>query len=182
MPDQLTPRQWYGLFDSHEKTHTLSFVLAPMRWVLSSPQVNLRWRRVRFGQANKCSVPRTTRGVYSFVVHPTVTGQPTGAYVFYVGKVGAPDNTRGFHDRYREYLGELATDDPVRIQIALGLEQWQDAMWFYWAPVRKASQIAQCERSLIQCLKPPWNKTGTGFPRPPQPAFLPWDANDEGEP
>ena len=167
-----TPRDWYGLFSSHIKGYTQEFVLAPLAWALPKPPVVLRWRRIKFNSANKVLVPKTTRGIYSFIVCPQVQGEPAGEYVFYIGKVGAPDNTRGFRDRYREYLRELSTENPERIEIALGLEQWQNNLWFYWAPIKNAALIDECEKRLIQCLRPPWNKKGKGIPQPPQPAFM----------
>lgn len=168
MSKQETKREWYGRFRTHEKVHTEHFVLAPWAWALEAPPATLRWEKIEFTADNKRSVPNKSRGVYSFVLRPQVEGEPAGEYVFYIGKVGAPDNARHFRDRYREYLGELTADDPDRIDLALALTQWQEAMWFYWAAVSDASLIDDCERRLIQCLRPPWNRRGKAIPQPPE--------------
>ena len=165
------PREWYGFIRTHIKTHSKEFVLAPHLWGLYAQSLKLRWRKVRFNASNKTEVPTTSRGVYSFIVRPEASEQPGGEYVFYIGRVGKPDNTRNFRDRYREYLQELKTDNPDRIEIALELEQWADQIWFYWAPVKDASMIEDCEDKLIKSLWPPWNKRGKVYPEPPEAAF-----------
>jgi len=73
-----------------------------------------------------------------------------------LGLIGKADSLP-FRDRYRDYLAER--DAPKgRPRVRRMLTKWAGCLYYYYAPVADAGQIAALEAALLDAFIPPFNE------------------------
>jgi len=134
------------------------FTLSPPLWHSFQPAPALSWQCVKFGKSTANQVPKV-RGIYAFVIQfqdhdapPIVL--PSHGYITYVGITGQRSSRRTLRDRYGDYLQEK--ERPKRVQIGFMLNNWPDDLYFHFAKVDAAVDLAGLETALNDAIMPPY--------------------------
>ncbi len=151
----------YDIFKQEGKAYTLSdyklirMVLAPEHWSNYSSSVKLEWCGEKFENARANHIPKEN-GVYTFVVKPGIAGHPSCSYLLYVGKA----EKQALAIRFKQYLTERQKgDDSRRPHVVEMLKKWDGFLWFYYATIKKQSEITEVENQLLAAFLPPSNRT-----------------------
>jgi hypothetical protein len=135
--------------------HVKRMVLSPDHWRHCNLPVQLNWTLLPFNEANVANVPDNSRGVYSFVVQPSIADHPACSYLLYVGQT----ESQNFRRRFRQYLGDLRAGlNSRRPHVAEMLEKWDGYLWFGYASITPDSLIVTIEDALLESYLPPVNK------------------------
>jgi hypothetical protein len=133
------------------KLHTVTFTLMPQNWENYIQQVDLRWKVVRFTEANLRKIPDDCGGVYTFVIVPNVAKHPKCTYLVYVGE------THEFRQRYQKYLRDR-TDPKARALVKCMLSLWDGYLWYCYAKIEETGLIHTVQDNLIRALDPVVNR------------------------
>lgn len=141
------------------REHVWNFLLFPDHWTdpLSTIPINLTWNEVPFEAAQLNNVPANQKGIYCFVVKPSISQLFETRYLFYIGKT-----TRSFRERYTEYLRDAAGKGKPRPKVFTMLKLWDGYLHFYYAPIPNNSDISICEEKYLNSLVP---KVNTDIPK-----------------
>lgn len=129
-----------------------NMILNPNLWRKYPDRINLDWRKIQFGEAQRDCIPDSQCGVYSFVVMPGIARHVACAYLLYVGKT-----ERSFRERYDEYLYGQKTGRIEAHKYEM-LIKWREHLWFCYASITQVNIIKQMEDDLIAAYLPPYNK------------------------
>lgn len=133
------------------------FVLSPVQWAAYEPVVALEWEMVPFQEDSLGEIPEGLKGVYTFVVRPSIANHDNCAYLLYVGRTIRQD----FKERFRQYLREQSTSKPKRPHITDMLIKWNGYLCFCYAEIEDNEAIVQTEERLQKAYIPPLCR---GFP------------------
>jgi hypothetical protein len=117
----------------------------------------LKWRSIRYGDAEIAKVPDDRRGVYAFAICEQSAVLPPHGYVLYIGIAGRRSK-RSLRARYRDYLNDKMVMKRARIAHMIGT--WHKVLRFYYVPVDDsfpATQLEKLERQLNSALMPPFS-------------------------
>ena len=133
-----------------------SMILSPTQWEAYQIDIELSWNPVRFDAMHLNSIPADQKGVYSFIVQPSIAQHPLCAYLLYVGKV----EKQVFRERYKQYLKEQQKDyrNARRVHVTRMLQKWKNHLWFCYAPVDDDQLIGQIEDALLAAYLPSHNR------------------------
>jgi hypothetical protein len=141
------------------KLHIRKFLLYPPQWSDRANQLprRLKWRCCKFVRRNQRLMPKS-KGIYCFVVKPTLRHFFSTMYLFYSGKT-----CRTLYTRYGEYLKEQENKRKARPKVLEMLTLYKGHLYFYYAAITASdTEIAQCEESLLNAFVPHIN---TDIPR-----------------
>lgn len=140
------------------REHIWDFLLFPNYWVdpNNSIPIVLNWNEVPFDVGQINNVPNNQKGIYCFVVKPTISQMFETRYLFYVGKT-----TRNFRDRYNEYLRDAAGRGKPRPKVFSMLRLWNGYLHFYYTSIPNNLNISTCEKRYLNTLVP---KVNTDIP------------------
>jgi len=143
-----------------DRYHVKNMILSPRQWAACQLPLRLRWRLVKFTEGNLEKVPKSSRGVYSFVLQPSIAEHPRCAYLLYVGQT----EQQNFRKRYYQYLQErrLGVARSRRPHVADMLEKWDGYLWFCYASIEQKRLIESVEKILLTAYLPPTNKDFPG--------------------
>lgn len=141
------------------REHIWDFLLFPDHWIdpLNSIPVPLVWNSVPFALAQINNVPNNQKGIYCFVVKPTVSQLFETRYLFYIGKT-----TRDFRARFNEYLRDAEGKGKPRPKVFSMLKLWNGYLHFYYASIPNNTTITLCEEKYLNTLVP---KVNTDIPK-----------------
>ncbi len=141
------------------REHIWDFLLFPEHWIdpTNTIPIPLTWSEVPFNLAQLKNVPNNQRGIYCFVVKPTVSQLFETKYLFYVGKT-----TRDFRARFKEYLRDADGKGKPRPKVFTMLKLWKGYLHFYYASIPNVPQITNCEEKYLNTLVP---KVNTDIPK-----------------
>ena len=146
----------YDLANKQKKLELLDysrrFIISPTQWDQYPNTVILSWSCIRFEENYTQQVPNNEKGVYSFVTQPGIANHPQLSYLLYIGKT----EKQSFQKRFKQYLDEPKKHKP-RTHICEMLTNWQDHLYFYFAPISNLNLIDKVEDELIEALIPPFN-------------------------
>lgn len=141
------------------REHIWDFLLFPNHWVDPNNNIPivLNWNEVPFDVGQINNVPNNQKGIYCFVVKPTISQMFETRYLFYVGKT-----TRNFRARYNEYLRDAAGKGKPRPKVFTMLKLWNGYLHFYYASIPSNINISTCEERYLNTLVP---KVNTDIPK-----------------
>ena len=144
-------RRTLGLADFHLKR----MVLSPFQWKACRLPLALNWRAVKFTTSNRARIPKTSCGVYTFLVQPGIADHPCCSYLLYVGET----ERQNFRKRYGQYLRDkMAGDTSLRPHVTEMLQKWDGFLWFCYAEIKNFGLIEDVEKALLTAYLPPTNK------------------------
>lgn len=131
------------------------FILSPVQWAAFSAPCDLEWYWVPFGRANRGDLP-DEKGVYAFVVEPTLDNVFTHGYVMYIGQTGHESN-HTLKKRFGDYLSNQRNINR-RHGIHYLLNKWSSHLFFYFSEVDdSAVSLKSVEKALNDALLPPYS-------------------------
>lgn len=128
-----------------------TFCLSPTQWAKCAIQPPIQWQSVPFRKGERPNVPQS-RGLYAFVIRPTVSALFEHGYLMYIGQTGH-GNARTLRARFDEYF--QSTRIRKRAQIARMMDKWQNHLVFYFAPLATVADLKSLEVDLNDALIPP---------------------------
>jgi hypothetical protein len=147
--------------------HTERMVLSPTRWAAYDHPLRLEWHVVKFSKSEKSKILANKKGVYTFVIKPSIADHPASAYLMYVGKTYKQD----LRTRFSQYFSE-ANKRKGRPKIKKLIRYWERHLWFYYAPIDDISKIGEIENKLMNAYLPPMNDEFSGEVQPARKAWL----------
>jgi hypothetical protein len=140
------------------REHIWNFLLYPDHWIdpTNNIPLGLNWNQVPFNPGQTINVPDNQKGIYCFVVKPTISQLFETRYLFYVGKT-----TRNFRVRFNEYLRDAAGKGKPRPKVFTMLKLWNGYLHFYYASITNDTNISTCEEIYLNTLVP---KVNTDIP------------------
>jgi hypothetical protein len=132
-------------------------VLSPAHWATYNSPLELKWTMTRFDKANAANVPKDDQGVYSFLIQPGIAQHTACSYLMYVGKT----EKQGLRKRFQQYF-EHIPETSRRAHISKLIRQWQDHLWFCYAPITDHNLIDGAEQALLNSYLPPYNHSYRG--------------------
>ena len=130
--------------------HLKKFFLFPDFWkepskILTEPT---GWKKYKFTKRNRRQIPRE-KGIYCFVVKPSVNNFFDTNYLFYVGKTN-----RTLFTRYKEYLDDQEGKGKPRNKVFEMLTQYSDYLYFYYTVIPNSVDVDSCEEKLLNTFVP----------------------------
>ncbi|MFC4724986.1 hypothetical protein AB6B38_07560 [Glycocaulis abyssi] len=134
----------------------IQFTLSPNQISkFPSPENDLHWESIPYGDEHIENVPSDRRGIYAFAICSEVASLPPHCYVLYIGIAGRKSQ-RSLRERYRDYLNMKKV--AKRARIARMISSWRAVLRFYYAPVSPettSDQLEEIEKQLNGALLPP---------------------------
>ena len=131
------------------------FILSPTQWVGYEPLVELEWNEVPFADGNENVIPPGEKGVYTFVLCPSIANHNKISYLLYVGMTINQD----FKTRFKQYLRDRDTSKPRRKHITVMLTKWDGYLQFCYAKIDDTTKIFETEQRLQAAYIPPFIRT-----------------------
>lgn len=149
----------YNMYDldfeekGEAKIHFREILLYPKFWNDPNNRITLplRWNHVKFEHRSKDTIP-LSKGIYCFVLKPTVLNIFETRYLFYVGKTN-----RTLRERFEEYLYEQQGKAKSRPKILEMLTLYKSYLHFYYSEIEDEIEVAGCEERLLNSFFPPFN-------------------------
>jgi hypothetical protein len=136
------------------------FFLDFRRWRRFSTRYKLEWKKERFGEATRPSIPNE-RGIYVFTAELSPGKLPSHGYILYMGITGDVSNAT-LRSRYAQYLRQHNTQRG-RPAITYMLSNWEDDLFFNFATFpNKAVDLSKLENAFLDSVNPPMNKRDLG--------------------
>jgi hypothetical protein len=127
------------------------FILSPNQWATCSVVGPLAWQFVPFKKSERSKLPKA-RGLYAFVLRPSVASIFEHGYLMYIGQTGH-GNSRTLYDRFPEYFQDTLLRK--RPKLAELMQKWGDYLLFYFIPLQAILDLKAMETGLNDALVPP---------------------------
>jgi hypothetical protein len=128
------------------------FCLSPKQWAACNIVPCGQWQSVRFQRNQRQNVPQV-RGLYAFVLRPTVPAIFELGYLLYFGQTGH-GNARTLYDRFDDYF--QPTKIRKRARIARMMDKWQDHLMFYFVDLTNVQDLKTLETAFNDAMIPPF--------------------------
>ena len=130
--------------------HRRKFILYPKYWQdrLNHIPLNLNWKHIKFHEDNIDLTPEH-KGVYCFVVKPSIPHFFETSYLFYVG-----ETTRTLRKRFKEYIEDQKGKGKPRPKVFEMLNLYKDYVHFYYTEIDDENDILDTEEKLINTFIP----------------------------
>lgn len=129
------------------------FILYPPFWDEPANQITfpLTWKKYKFTRANLLKIDKQ-RGVYCFVIQPSVQHFFETRYLLYIGKTN-----RELYARYGEYLKEQEGLTKSRPKVKAMLDKYKSCLFYYFTPLKTEAMVNEVEDKLINTWMPQIN-------------------------
>jgi hypothetical protein len=143
----------YDLVDTADELdkYRQTFWLSPVQWAKCTIAAPLAWQQVPFKKSERPRVPRT-RGLYAFVIRPSISALFEHGYLMYVGQTGHGSGGT-LQTRFDHYFDPKR--NRKRPQIARLMQKWQDHLVFYFVPLANIPDLKALEKTLNDAALPP---------------------------
>ncbi|OZI16213.1 hypothetical protein CAL19_16060 [Bordetella genomosp. 7] len=142
-------------FTKKYKGDLYEFFLDLKRWRKFKTRHNLKWQKLRFGDASHASVPKE-RGIYAFTVELAPSKLPMHGYILYMGITG-DTSSANLYKRYAQYLRQMK-NKVGRPRVSMFLENWSDDLFFNFVPLPNPKvDLRKLEDAFLDAVIPPIN-------------------------
>ncbi|WP_460570914.1 GIY-YIG nuclease family protein [Flaviaesturariibacter terrae] len=130
--------------------HIKRFLLYPSFWEDSSKHFTYKcnWRSYKFTTSNSSKIP-VRKGIYCFVIKPSIPNFFPTNYLFYVGQT-----KRTLNQRFKEYLNDQQGKGKPRKKVFKMLNLYKKNVYFYFTPVSNNTRIDEIEEKLLNVFVP----------------------------